>query len=236
MEKIYELKVTILLKEDLKLNDSYGEIGRFINYSMNKSDSLAELHKRGRTFKHYCFSSFYPCELDKIYKKENYYTFLIRSSKGNIINALKESLDGLENDIIETMDIENVEYKKSNIDYIDTLTPVIVTKDNRSWNILKDDKAFFDKAIINNLVKKFNELENISIETNYNDIVDRITIKNKYAIIVNYKGIKMLGYKVRIYFKNNIIAQEIANITLCDGVGEKNSSCGQGFCKPYFTK
>ncbi|HBJ1650428.1 TPA: hypothetical protein LA460_000332 [Clostridium botulinum] len=236
--KIYELKVSVYLNKPLKLKNTYEEIGNFINYSMEGSTYLAELHKQKKIFKHYCFSGLYNIESDKIYKEETIYTFMIRSYKQEIINNLQVCLNGLDNDVFTVIEIERVQYSKSNINYIDTLTPVVITnKDTcKSWNILKDDIKYFNTAIFNNLVKKYNSLEGISQQFNYNDIITNMEIKNKYAIVISYKGVKFLGYKVRIYFKDNSIAQELANLCVAEGIGEKNSSFGQGFCKPYFRK
>jgi hypothetical protein len=43
-----------------------------------------------------------------------------------------------------------------------------------------------------------------------------------------------MGYKIRIYFQDNEIAQNIANLASVEGIGSKNSSLGMGFVKSYF--
>ncbi|WP_252225246.1 MULTISPECIES: CRISPR-associated endoribonuclease Cas6 [unclassified Clostridium] len=235
--EIFEIQVQLYLKENIELKNSYEKIGTLINFSMNENDFLKQLHTKKGKYKEYCLSGMYPIEQEKIYKQGEVYNILIRSYKHNIIKNLHSCLKDLENDnfiIINVNDIKR--YKKSNIDYIDTITPTIVTKDNRCWNYLKDSKEYFDKAIFNNLVKKYNYLQGINQIFNYEDVIDEINIRNKYAIIINYKGVKFLGYKIRVYFKDNNIAQEFANLSIAEGVGEKNSSFGQGFVKPYFRK
>lgn len=49
-----------------------------------------------------------------------------------------------------------------------------------------------------------------------------------------YKGIKLLGYKYNIYFKENSFAQEMANFITVTGLLEKNSSLECGFVKAYY--
>ena len=238
MEKVYELRTTVILKEDIELNDTYEKLGTLINYSMGKDSDLSKLHEVHKKFKHYCFSSLYPTEKDRVYKSDNYYTFSLRSSKVFLINKFKKVLTGLENNDFIIIDSELREYNKSKIKCIESITPVVITvcdkENSRSWNILKDDKEIFYETIGNNLIKKFNDIEKMNISLNYKDFINSIAIKNNIATIVNYKGIKLLGYKVLIDFKENIIAQELANICLTDGIGGKNSSCGQGFCIPHF--
>lgn len=240
-EKIYELEVQLYLNKNIKINDSYEYIGEFINYSMNKSKTLQELHSKHRAFKHYCFSGMYPVETDMIYKEGEIYNILIRSYKWELLNEFKKNMVELSNDNFCVINVNTIkEYHKQNIEYIDTLTPTIVTvsENNKSkcWNIKNDNLEYFNQAIFNNLSKKYNDLQGINQTFNYEDIIDDIEIKNKYAIITNYKGIKFLGYKIRIYFKDNNIAQEFANLSIAEGVGEKNSSIGHGFTKPYFRR
>ena len=66
------------------------------------------------------------------------------------------------------------------------------------------------------------------------NIIDRVEIINNIAITMNYKGIKLLGYKYNIYFKENSFAQELANFITVTGLLEKNSSLGCGFVKAYY--
>lgn len=232
---INELRVTVYIKQDLKSRNSFEEIGKLVNYSMNKNDNMKKLHLKKKSFKHYCLSGLYP--VDKIYKEDECYTFMIRSYKKDMINNLQKCLDGLENDVFVVIDTQIKVYKYSNnIKYIDTITPTIITHLERqqSWNILKDDKDYFCSRLFENLNNKYNSLENIVQHFDYDNIIDKVEFKNKCAIIVEYKGVKFLGNKIRIYFKENNIAQQFANLCIAEGVGEKNSSFGQGFCKPYF--
>jgi CRISPR-associated endoribonuclease Cas6 len=233
--KIYELSISVYLNKNINQNDMYEKIAEFMNYSMNKSKLLSVLHK-GKDLKHYSLSGLYPIETDRIYKADETYNFLIRSYKKDIINEFEYSLKSLSNEIFNVIMIIKKEYDKSNVQYVDTLTPTMMTKDFRCWSHNKDTKEEFLHAIFNNLCHKYNTLQGIRQEFNMEDIIENFEIKSKCAIITNYKGIKLLGYKLRVYFKNNNIAQEFANLSIAEGLGEKNSSCGQGFTKPYFRR
>lgn len=236
--KIHELIITVYLKQDINVKDSYEEIATLINYSMNKSNELSVLHKKGNDMKHYSISGLYPVEMDRVYKSDESYNFLIRSYKKEIMKDFEQCLNNLSNDIFDVIMIVKKEYDKSNIDYIDTLTPTMVTvkEQQKCWTHNNHSKEYFVQAIFNNLCRKYNTLQGIRQDFNITDIIESVEIKSKSAIVTNYKNIKFLGYKTRVYFKDNNIAQEFANLAIAEGIGEKNSSFGQGFTKPYFRK
>ena len=233
-EKILELRISVYLKNDLKLNNMYEEVSKLVNYSMEGSDYLSDIHKKQKTFKHYCISGLYPTERDRIYKCDNVYNFMIRSYNTKLIKNLQKCLMNIENNMFVVMSIDLFIYNKSNIEYVDTLTPAIIIKDNLCWNIYSDDIDYFKKYIFMNLANKYNSLQGLKMNFNYDDIIKDIEIKNSHAITFDYKGIKMLSYKLRIYFHENNIDQEVANLSIAEGVGQKNSSMATGFCKPYF--
>lgn len=235
-EKILELRVSIYMKKDLKLNNMYEEIGDFVNYAMGRDIYLSNVHKKQKAFKHYCLSGLYPIEKNRIYKEDNVYSFMIRSYNSTLIKNLQKCLINLENDMFVVMNVDLFIYNKSNIEYVDTLTPTIIIKDNLCWNIHSDDTSYFKKYIFMNLANKYNSLQGLKMNFNYDDIIKDIEIKNSHAITFDYKGIKMLSYKLRIYFHENNIAQEFANLSIAEGIGQKNSSMATGFCKPYFFK
>lgn len=235
--KIHELTVTVYLKNDINVRDSYEKIATLINYSMNKSNELSILHKKGNEMKHYSSSGLYPIEFNKIYQADEVYSFLIRSYKKAIIDEFQICLNDLSNDDFNVIMITKKEYDKSNIEYVDTLTPTLITtKEMRCWSHTNNSKEDFINSIFKNLSRKYNTLQGIRQDFNMEDIIESFEIKSKCAIITNYKNIKFLGYKVRVYFKDNNIAQEFANLSIAEGLGEKNSSLGQGFTKPYFRR
>ena len=236
--KINELVITVYLKQDISIKDSYEKIATLINYSMNQSNKLSILHTQGNEMKHYSLSGLYPIEKDMIYKADESYNFLIRSYKKEIINEFKHCLDNLSNEVFDVIMVNKKEYDKSNVEYVDTLTPTMITiKEQKTcWTHNNHSKEYFVQALFNNLCRKYNTLQGIRQDFNILDVIENVEIKSPSAIVTNYKNIKFLGYKIRVYFKDNNIAQEFANLAIAEGVGEKNSSFGQGFTKPYFRR
>ena len=236
--KYYELNINLYLLKNLLMQDSYQEISKLINYSFNKSKYLSKLHKE-KDFKHYSFSGLYPIEKDKIYKANEIYCIIIRSYKKEIIDELIKCFMNLKND---TFVVTNTNYKEwltnKQVNYVDSLTPtIIMLKDkDKIWEARKRDLKLLEQSIFLNAISKYQMLNNDIINYKYEDIIDNISVKNNIAIIVNYKNIKLLGYKLRVKFKQNIKAQNIANLVTVEGLGAKNSTLGMGFVKPYFKR
>lgn len=231
--KYYELRVSIYLLQNIHKNDVYEKIATLINYSFNNSQLLSDLHK-AKGFKHYSFSGLYPIEMEGVYLQDEVYSFMIRTYKQDVVKELKKSLNQIQNDTFNVIDLQLKEYNNKNIKYIDNLTPTIITINSIRWNKEVNTLEEMENALFNNLNKKYNSLHGIGQIFSIKDIIEKIEIKSKCGIITNYKGIKWVGYKFRIYFKDNNLAQDFANLAVTEGIGEKNSSFGQGFVKPYF--
>lgn len=236
LNKYEEVKVNLYLNNDIRSLEMYDKLSKFINLSFNNSQILSCLHQ-STGLKHYSFSGLYPTEKDNVYKADEIYSFLFRSYDVKIINEFIKCMHGLENKDFIVTEVLLKTWKHKNIKYVDNLTPTIITlKHGVRWNKDIHGTEIAKKSIFNNLIKKYNSLNDTSFEFKYEDIIKNIENKSKCAIIVNYKCIQFLGYKFRIEFKENSIAQEIANLSVVEGIGEKNSSFGMGFVKPYFER
>ena len=110
---------------------------------------------------------------------------------------------------------------KKFIEKIYTLTPIIIKTESGYWkgNLSIDG---FEKRIRENLIKKYNEINNTKIEEDF-ELYNSIEFKNKKPVSVNYKNIKLLGDKISINISSNPVAQELAYLSLGTGVGEMNS-------------
>lgn len=236
MNKSYhEIKTSVYLNNNIHSSDMYEKLSNFINFSFNNSQVLSCLHK-SKGFKHYSFSGLYPIERDYVYKSDEIYSFLFRTHDKEVANEFVKSIMNLNNDDFITTEVSLKTWNYENIKHIDNLTPTVFTLNNGlRWN-LNDGMEIAKERIFNNLMKKYNCFNNTSFSFGYNDMIDDIIIKNECPIVINYKGIKFLGYKFRVKFKENPIAQEIANFAVVDGIGEKSSSFGMGFVKPYFRR
>lgn len=220
----YNLKITILLKQNLNSFEAYEKISNLISYGMLKDKTLKDLHEKN-TYKNYVFCNLYPVQKDGIYKENNIYFFDLRSIEFNKIIKLKQVMSDLENDCFKIIQINFQTYTQSNIKKLITLTPVIITTKKGDYDI-KDDLEFVKERILSNIQKKYKNIYNTPIDL---DFIKDIKKLNNTPIKVPYKNINMLGNKFEIEVKEDPMSQNLAYLTLSVGAGEKNS-LGFGFC------
>ncbi|MDU3523759.1 MULTISPECIES: CRISPR-associated endoribonuclease Cas6 [Clostridium] len=218
--KVYQIRVKVYLLQNINIIDTQTEIAKFIDGAMAKDERFLDLHQRNE-FKNYCFDSFYPTENDKVYKSGGIYTFTLRTAKGDLANFLTKSLANYFNNSIKGLTTEVKIVPKKFIEKIYTLTPIIIKTESGYWkgNLSIDG---FEKRIRENLIKKYNEINNTKIEEDF-ELYNSIEFKNKKPVSVNYKNIKLLGDKISINISSNPVAQELAYLSLGTGVGEMNS-------------
>lgn len=234
MNKFYELQVSVLLLKDIQVKDSYESLSKILNYSFNKSEYMTVIHKN-KGLKGYSFSGLYPIEKGSVYKKYTIYSFIIRTTSQTINNEVLLCLKGIKNESYAISEIGTVVRNSSVIDYVDCITPAIVTLNNgKRWNKDIDSIDEIKISIENNLLKKYSNI--IGEDIKNKDIIKDIEVKSRCGIVINYKNIKMVGYKFRVYFNSHTEAQKIANMSIALGIGEKNSALGMGFVKPYFVR
>ncbi len=218
--KVYQIRVKVYLLQNINIIDTQTEIAKFIDGAMAKDERFLDLHQRNE-FKNYCFDSFYPTENDKVYKSGGIYTFTLRTAKGDLADFLTKSLANYFNNSIKGLTTEVKIIPKKFIEKIYTLTPIIIKTESGYWkgNLSIDG---FEKRIRENLIKKYNEINNTKIEEDF-ELYNSIEFKNKKPVSVNYKNIKLLGDKISINISSNPVAQELAYLSLGTGVGEMNS-------------
>lgn len=230
----YELEIKVYNKDNMHEANMYEKLAKLNNFSFKNSQILSCLHTN-KGLKHYSFSGLYPIEQDRVYKEDEIYSYLFRTYNENMAHEFLKCIKGIKNDDFVVTDVIIRSWKHRDIKYVDSLTPTVITlKDGLRWNKDIHGIEIAKEQIFKNLIRKYNSLNNTNFTFNYCDIIKEISLKNKSLKILNYKGIKILGYKLRVEFQENNIAQEIANLSVVNGIGEKNSSFGMGFVKPYF--
>lgn len=222
-----ELTVTVLLSNDIYFSNSGYIIGKNINKSMLLSDRLKELHPK-KEYKNYVFNSFYPLEKDKTYKKDKLYIFKIRGLDKELMKEMQECLKKLKSNDFKIISVAENEVYQEFIKDLYTVNPVIVTVDNKPW-LQGDNLELFKNRLEDNLEKKYKSFFNKEIDIK-DKFIKSIEFKNRMPMGFNYKGIKLLGNKVRIEIQDNEVAQDIAFLAMAIGLGEKNSVIGAGFC------
>ncbi|NFH81375.1 MULTISPECIES: CRISPR-associated endoribonuclease Cas6 [Clostridium] len=222
-----ELTATVMLKKDIYFADGGYIIGKNINKLMLLDEELKELHPK-KEYKHYVFNNFYPLEKDKFYKKDKLYVFKIRGLKHDFMQKVHNCLQILNSDDFKVISVASNEMKITSIKELYTVTPVIITIDNKPW-LQHDDLELFKDRLEANLEKKYKDFfdEDINIQGKF---IKNIIFKNRMPMGFSYKSIKLLGNKVGIEIQENDEAQKIAFVAMGAGLGEKNSAVGAGFC------
>ncbi len=232
--RFYEIKIELLLSVPLHFQKSLEPLSKLIASALMRSP-LQELHLKRGGFKHYVLSNLMKTTQSKIYPKgENF--FFTRTPNKQLALTLADTLLGYEDKLFQ---IRNVQLKEARVQYISsllTLNPCVMSFTHegrvRNWTLDEDgDILFLQKALHNNLVKKYEDFFNQRLETKEN-FIEFFELKNQKSIVMHYKGGKIFGNKCYIVPKSDEASQKLAFMALADGLGEKNS-LGFGFCKGF---
>ncbi|WP_347353093.1 hypothetical protein [Acetoanaerobium noterae] len=223
----YEVIVTVLLKENLNLNQVGEKQGDVLKESMKNSEILSKLHQ-GNHIKLYCYDYLYPREEDKVYKKDRIYCFKLRTPVKLTAYEFSKKLNGFENDnfkVISNQLKQKTFHLKSEL-Y--TTTPAICTLGKKYWK-LEEGLDVIEEKIEVNLVTKYKAFynENPPIEKGF---ISYINIKNNKPITMKYKGGSLFGNKFLIGFSSDDISEKMAFLAYTTSILEKSSSLGSGFC------
>lgn len=225
----YEMIVTCQMKKDLYFTDVNESIVKYINRTLYFDDKLGKLHSKFREYKYYCFSGFFPIELDKYYKKNRLYIFRLRSWDKQFIYKLKKVLYKNKYGDFRVWTAEIIENKYKHINKLFTLTPTIITIEDRPWK--KEDNIMDAITRLQaNLEKKYKEYFNEELVID-NYFIDTLKMINRKPLAYKYKDISLLGNKFELIINEDEISQKLAFTALAAGLGEKNSSLGAGFCE-----
>lgn len=225
--EFYELTVTTLLQEDIFYTESNEKIGNLISAAMHLDAELALRHSQ-RGYKFYIFNNLYPIETDKRYKAGRAYIFKLRSLDFNFINKIKSLLIKVNNKDFIVLSVAVKMQKMHFIEKLITLTPAVITVDNRNW-IDRDDILLLINRLHGNLEKKYKSFYGKEIDTIQN-FIQKIEILNHKPVVNKYKNTKLFGNKLSISVNEDEFSQKLAFVGLGCGIGEKNSSLGMGFC------
>ncbi len=222
--RIFNLKVKVVLKQDLKNEETYEKISNLISYAMLKDETLKTIHEKN-TYKNYVFCSLYPVQKDGIYKQNQIYSFDLRGLEFTKIMKLKQVMTGFEDNYFKIIQINLQNHEQIKINKLVTLTPAIITTPKGDYDI-KDDMDLVKNRILANMQKKYKNI--YSTEVNI-DFIKDIKKTNRKPIKIPYKNINMLGNKFEIEVKDDPMSQNLAYLAVSIGILEKNS-IGFGFC------
>lgn len=241
--KIYELKCKAYLKIDIELKDSFDVLSKYINYSMYQNE-VYEYKDKSNTINNYCFGNFYPTEMDRIYKKDNIYEFVIRSIDEEFIDKIEKAfLKNTNTNYIHVLTADKKEIEQFFIRELYSATPVIVSdKKNEMakqlyWSLdYNGDISALQTQLQNNLEKKLKQFYSEVVEVS-GSFIQEIEIKNLKPQSIYFKTIRnkkeqlvrLIGNKFKIVPNEDELSQKLAFLSLGVGLGEK-SSLGGGFC------
>lgn len=224
--QVFEFNLKLFLLKDIEYKNIYAKISFFIDSALAKDTQLLNLHN-SNLFKYYVFNTFYPIEKDQLYKKDNVYTIQIRTIDVKLAEYFNSILKNHFTEDIKGLTIDIKSIPKKVINYIYSLTPVILK--NSDFGYWRDNLSVidFEKRIKENLIKKYNGIMNLKVEENF-ELFTSLEIINQKPKAFNYKGKKILGDKVKINIDSNERAQELAYMALGSGLGEMNAR-GAGY-------
>ncbi|MBW9158407.1 MULTISPECIES: CRISPR-associated endoribonuclease Cas6 [Clostridium] len=227
------LTITACLLQDVYFTKAGEVIGQVINKASYMDNQLAEKHVRNE-YKNYCFDLLYPLESDKTYKRGRIYVFRIRSLEENFIVKLKLLLPKVQSDFMKIIAIEQNNIKQKHIIELYTVTPALVTVDNKHW-LPQDNFMLLQQRFQMNLEKKYKAYygEALNVKQSF---IQHIEILNHKPMSFFYKNTKLLANKFKIIPNDDIISQKLAFVAEATGIGEKSSAAGLGYCNAQYLK
>ncbi|MFI3211123.1 MAG: CRISPR-associated endoribonuclease Cas6, partial [Peptostreptococcaceae bacterium] len=183
MNCVFELAVKVFLKEDIKFEDCLSELSNLIDKVLSKNEKYLEFHNENK-YKNYTFDMLYPLSTNKVYEKENIYTFRIRTIDPELLNYIIKNLENEYSDTIKVLTILQKIIPIKKIEKVYSITPVVLKFDEGFWRThtsIKDVK----RRLKDNLIKKYNSYYETKIEEDF-ELFEIIIIKNNKPIKANY--------------------------------------------------
>ena len=226
--KVYEITIRIYMIKSIKVSDMQRVITHFIDSYLNKDEVFAKFHQE-KTPKCYTMDLPYPIEKGmQEYKGDNVYQFRIRTISEELLYYLMSGIAEHRTEEIKGL-IRTVKViPHRHISSIYSLTPVILV-DAEERGYWRDVMSFseYEEMLKKSIIHQYEVYTGEKIDQEC-QLYDQIELKNKTAIGVPYKGIKLLGDKLSMQVSDNETAQKVAYYLLGSGLGSKGSR-GYGF-------
>lgn len=240
--KIYSSMHKVFLKKDIDFMDSFDILSKYISYSLCQMEDYKQIHNQNR-YKHYNFSTIYPPQKDKVYKKGEIYSFIIRGLDEKFIKELSTKLrENINNPYLQVLDSKLKTTNQFFINELYSISPTIVTvkkEDGKRqfWTVQSDgDIMKLIKQLQDNLEKKYKDFYKQNIKPTQN-FIQLIEIKNQKPQSIYFrkttneqeKRVRLFGNKFQFVINEDEVSQKLAFLALGSGMGEKNSF-GGGYC------
>ena len=225
MIKVYQIRLKLFLLKNIQAGDVQALIARFIDKSFLQEEKFMVMHEEN-IYKNYCYDLLAPLEKDKVYKAEQIYTLTIRTVDEELADFFYRVCPEISTREFKGLNAQIRILPKKIIEFIYTLTPVIIKSEDGYWRNTMTPADFAERLNIN-LLKKYKQLTKAD-EVDTAQIYSMLEFLNKRPIPMKYKKIKLLGDKVRLSILDDEFAQELAYLSLGVGIGEMNAR-GAGF-------
>lgn len=224
--QVYQVRVKLYLMEDITTRSVSQKITAFIDQALLTDEKLAEMHS-AREFKFYVFDQLFPCESDKIYKKDKIYTVTIRTVKSELADFFVNRLIHTHTEFLKGLTGELRIIPQRNLELIYSLTPVIVKPAGGGYWKGKISFSEYERLIFENLIKKWNAFQNEKINEDF-QLYTLMELQNETALPVSYKNVVLQGDKFCLHVADNSKAQQLAYFSLGTGLGTMNAR-GAGY-------
>jgi CRISPR-associated endoribonuclease Cas6 len=221
----HELLSTIRFEKDVPAREVQADLAGLISNAMLFNEQLKTMHHQNK-YKPYVFCAPYPLESDRIYRKNRLYCFHLRTHALSFAAAMRTYLPRAKG-VARVSSTELRTYSQTHITELVSLTPIIVTVNNRCW-MPENGLGLLAERLHANAVKKYKGLD-ASFAEPEDPFFERIEILNRKPIVNNYKNTTLLGHKVHLSVKPHDWAQQLAFTVLGGGAAEKNA-LGFGYC------
>lgn len=222
--KVYELKTKVYLLKDIGLEDMLTKIAAYID-TLLIDKKWAKMHRKNM-YKNYCFNGFSPKEIERVYKKENIYTFTIRTIDAELARYFTTIIGKHRTDEMVGLSVSLKIIPHHFIENIHSCSPVIQKNKNGYWKNNYNVNEYGERLFAN-AIKKYNQYTGQKLNEKF-QLYTAISFRNNFPLRTKYKNIHILGDSVSLQVADNPIAQEISYFLLGTGICEMNAR-GYGF-------
>ena len=226
MLKVMQIRIKVYLLVEIPAEKMQAEIASLIDRSLVQDEYYAEYHERNQ-YKMYCLGSCYPVEADKIYKQGNIYTVTIRTIDAGLARYFAERTVNSHTGMMKALTSQVSVIAQRPIDILWTLTPAVIKCEGGYWRDFLSVEQYEERLRVN-LQKKWNQYYGERQWGEF-ELFTGLEFLNQHPIAVEYKGIRLLGDKLRLHVAGNEKAQSLAQLAVGTGLAELNAR-GAGFC------
>lgn len=223
--QVYQIRLKLYCLHNIPYDFVQKSITFFIDKSFLQNEKLSTLHKE-RTFKNYCYDLPYPVPKDKTYHKDTIYTLTLRTIDKRLADHFANVCTNLYTNDFKGITAETRTLPPKIIEFLFTLTPVIIKTDSGYWRSTMDQMDFANRLKIN-MLNKYHQFTGKEIDPDFNWFSTLEFLNNTPAPMI-FKHIKLLGDKLRLSIEDNPRAQLLSYLAIGTGIGEMNSR-GAGF-------